>query len=124
MRAGSGRLRSVLVIGQFAVSIALIVCTTVIYAQTIFARTMDSGYRRDGLIQVDNLGFKGVTLPMSQTLVEQIRRLPGVEAAARTQIAVAPNGNSMADFFLPGSPRSVSLGLYGTETGFFSKPWA
>ncbi|MFA6113318.1 MAG: ABC transporter permease [Sphingomonas sp.] len=117
--AGSGRLRSVLVIGQFAVSIALIVCTTVIYTQTIFARTMDAGYRRDGLIQVGNLSYKGVTLPMSQTLIEQIRRVPGVEAAARTQIAVAPNGNSMSTFYLPGTARSVSLGLYGIETGFF-----
>src|ERR1044072_14849 len=41
--AGTGRLRNVLVIGQFAVSIGLIVCTAVIYTQTVYARTVDPG---------------------------------------------------------------------------------
>jgi putative ABC transport system permease protein len=116
---GSGRLRNILVVAQFAVSIGLIVCTSVIYAQTIFAQTMDAGYRREGLMQVGNLGFKGVSLDQSQQLVERIRRVPGVTAAARTQIAVSPQGNSMAEYFLPGSPSSISLGTYGVETGFF-----
>ena len=116
---GSGRLRNALVVAQFAVSIGLIVCTSVIYAQTLFARTMDAGYQREGLIQVGNLGFKGVQPAQSQALVERIRRVPGVTAAARTQIAVSPDGNSMAEYFLPGSPTSVSLGTYGVETGFF-----
>jgi putative ABC transport system permease protein len=40
---GSGRLRNVLVVGQFAVSIALIICTAVIYAQTVHARTAKAG---------------------------------------------------------------------------------
>ena len=57
---GSGRLRNILVVGQFAVSIALIICTAIIYAQTIYARTADAGYRREGLLQVGNLGFRGV----------------------------------------------------------------
>ena len=43
---GSGRLRNVLVVAQFAVSIGLIICTAVIYAQTVYARTADPGYKR------------------------------------------------------------------------------
>jgi len=117
--AGSGRLRNFLVVAQFAVSIGLIVCTAVIYAQTRYAQTLDAGYQREGLLQVANLGFRGVSADQSRTLVERIRRLPGVQAAARTQIGVAPNGNSGADFFLPGQTNSVSLGAYGIETGFF-----
>ena len=35
---GSGRLRTALVVLQFAVSIGLIICTAVIYGQTVFAR--------------------------------------------------------------------------------------
>lgn len=116
---GSGRLRNILVVAQFAVSIGLIVCTAVIYSQTRYAQTLDAGYKREGLLQVGNLGFRGVSPEQSQALVERIRRVPGVEAAARTQIAVSPNGNSAADFFLPGATSSVSLGAYGIETGFF-----
>jgi putative ABC transport system permease protein len=117
--AGSGRLRGFLVVAQFAISIGLIVCTAVIYGQTRFAQTLDAGYQRDGLLQVANLDFRGVSQEQSRQLVERIRRVPGVEAAARTQIAVSPNGNSAADFFLPGASSSVSLGVYGIETGFF-----
>ncbi|HEX4736602.1 MAG TPA: ABC transporter permease [Allosphingosinicella sp.] len=116
---GSGRLRNALVVAQFAVSITLIVCTSVIYAQTLYARTMDAGYRRDGLLQVDNFGFKGVTNDMARRIEEQVRRLPGVEAAALTQIAVAPGGNSMSSFYPAGTVRGVDLGQYGVDTGFF-----
>ena len=42
-------LRNILVVAQFAVSIGLIICTAVVYAQTVHARTADPGYRRDGL---------------------------------------------------------------------------
>jgi len=116
---GSGRLRNVLVIGQFAVSIALIVCTSVIYAQTVYARTIDAGYRRDGLLQVDNLTFRGVSDDQALSLVDQIRRLPGVRAAAGTQIGVAPGNNSISSFYLPGNANAVSLGVYAVQDGFF-----
>lgn len=116
---GSGRLRNILVIAQFAVSIALIVCTSVIYTQTVFARTTDAGYRRDGLLQVDNLSFKGVNQQQALSLVDQIRKLPGVRAAAATQIAVAPASNSVTYFALPGNSASFEFGIYGVQDGFF-----
>jgi putative ABC transport system permease protein len=115
---GSGRLRGALVVGQFAVSIGLIICTAVIYAQTVYARTADAGYRRDGLLQVGNLGFKGVD-GRDRQAVEQIRRIPGVVAAARTQIAVNPAGNSISQVFRAGSDQPVDLGEYAVETDFF-----
>lgn len=115
---GSGRLRNLLVVGQFAVSIALIICTAVVYAQTVFARTADAGYVRDGLLQVGNLGFSGVD-GKDGAVVEQIRRIPGVQAAAGTQISVDPKNNSMTSVFLDGSTESVGLGLYGVEADFF-----
>jgi len=115
---GSGRLRNVLVVGQFAVSIALIVCTAVIYGQTVYARTADAGYARDGLLQVGNLGFRGVDDRDGQ-VTEQIRRLHGVRSAARTQIAVDPGGNSITKLFPPNSNQPVDIGDYSVEPGFF-----
>src|SRR5688572_3291191 len=53
---GSGRLRAALVVLQFAVSIGLIICTAVIYGQTVYARTVGPGFNRDNILQVDELG--------------------------------------------------------------------
>ena len=53
---GSGRLRTALVVLQFAVSIGLIICTAVIYGQTVFARSVDPGYKRDHILQLDEMG--------------------------------------------------------------------
>ena len=115
---GSGRLRNALVIGQFAVSIALIVCTIVIYAQTLYARTVDQGFNREGLLQVGNLSYKGLN-GNEQRLAELVRRVPGVQSAALTGIGVAPGNNSMTSVFLPGNPSSIQLGVYGAQSGFF-----
>ncbi|WP_126174012.1 ABC transporter permease [Altericroceibacterium xinjiangense] len=115
---GSGRLRNALVIGQFAVSIGLIVCTAVIYAQTVYARSSDPGYNREGLLQVGSLGYRGVE-GRDEQVVEQIRRIPGVVGAARTQIAIDPGNNSMELVFPAGSTQSVELGDYSVEPGFF-----
>jgi putative ABC transport system permease protein len=115
---GSGVLRNVLVIGQFAVSIALIICTIVIYAQTVYARTANQGYQREGLFQVTNLDAQGVD-KITLRLVDEIRRLPGVQAAAATGIAIQPHNNNNTDMFLPGSSSSIQLGYYTTQAGFF-----
>ena len=54
MSARSG-LRSALVVDQFAVSIGLIICTAIVYTQTVYARTVDPGFKRDHILQVDEL---------------------------------------------------------------------
>lgn len=117
--AGSGRLRSALVIAQFAVSIGLIICTAVVYGQTVYARTLDNGYQREGLLQVGNLGFRGVDNRDGQ-VAEQIRRVPGVKAVARTQIGIDPGGSSGSSVFAPGSSQPIDLGDYAVEPEFFS----
>ncbi len=115
---GSGRLRSALVIAQFAVSIGLIICTAVIYAQTVYARTSDAGYKREGLLQVGNLGYRGVDGRTGQ-LTEQIRRIPGVTAASGTMIGIDPANNSVRPVYRSGSDIQVDLGAYVVEHGFF-----
>ena len=115
---GSGRLRNILVVGQFAVSIGLIICTSVVYAQTVYARTSDAGYKRDGLIQIGNIG-RPQAERVARSMMEEIRRLPGVTAVARTSIAVNPGNNSVTTVNLPGSSNPVALGVYGADPDFF-----
>jgi putative ABC transport system permease protein len=113
---GSGRLRNLLVVGQFAVSIGLIICTAVVYSQTIYARTMDAGYKREGLFQVYNLNAPAVE-PVAKTLLEEVRRIPGVTAAGRTSISVNPGNNSMTSARRLGQTQSVQIGVYGMDPG-------
>ncbi|HEX8366107.1 MAG TPA: ABC transporter permease [Allosphingosinicella sp.] len=115
---GSGQLRNILVVAQFAVSIGLIICTAIIYAQTMFARTVDAGYRRDGLYQVQMIG--GARLEqVVDTLIRELSALPGVSAVGRSSIGVAPGNNSVTSVQVPGQPNVVDLGTYGVDPQFF-----
>jgi putative ABC transport system permease protein len=115
---GSGRLRNILVVGQFAVSIGLIICTAVVYAQTVFARTADAGYRRDGLIQVQNVGARQLA-PLLETLKRETAKVPGVKAAALTGIGINPGNNSVNSVYLPGVAKGIDLGTYSIDADFF-----
>ena len=74
---GSGRLRAALVVLQFAVSIGLIICTAVIYGQTVYARNVDPGYKRDHILQVEELG-RAQLWPKAEAITNQMERIPGV----------------------------------------------
>jgi putative ABC transport system permease protein len=115
---GSGRLRNVLVIGQFAVSIGLIICTSVVYAQTVYARTADGGYRRDGLIEIGSVGQPQAEM-VAKSMMEEFRRVPGVTAVGRTTIGFDLGNNSMMGIQKPGAPDHVQIGVYGADPDFF-----
>jgi putative ABC transport system permease protein len=115
---GTGKLRAALVVGQFAVSIGLIICTAVVYAQTVYARTADPGYRRDGLIQVENLGRRQL-LERSTAIADEIRRVPGVVSVGRSGIGVATQNNSNSGVQVPGQAEPVTIGNYSIDPEFF-----
>jgi putative ABC transport system permease protein len=52
-QSGSGLLRATLVVAQFAVSIGLGIAALVVFAQISFARHIDLGFRKDGVIIID-----------------------------------------------------------------------
>ncbi|MEO8453846.1 MAG: FtsX-like permease family protein [Sphingomicrobium sp.] len=114
---GSGRLRAALVVAQFAVSIGLIICTAVIYGQTVYARSVDPGYKRDHILQVENMN-RYQLLPKAEAIVEQMKRVPGVIAAGLTDIGVATDNSSTTGLIPPGSNKMVSIGQYGVNEGF------
>lgn len=115
---GSGRLRSILVVSQFAVSIGLIVCTAVIYAQTLYARSVDPGYKRDHILQVDNMS-RYQLLDKGEAFVDRMKHIDGVTAVGLTDIGVATNNNNTNGVVVPGNPKTVNLGNYRVDKGFF-----
>jgi putative ABC transport system permease protein len=115
---GTGRLRSVLVVAQFAVSIGLIICTAVIYGQTVYARTLDPGYNRSNILQIDEMS-RYQLLDKGQMLVDRMRRVPGVQAAGRTTIGVATDNNSNTSVMVPGRTEPNLIGIYQVDEGYF-----
>jgi putative ABC transport system permease protein len=116
--AGSGRLRNILVVAQFAVSIGLIICTAIVYAQTVFAQTADPGYRRDGLLQVDGIGRRQL-VPLGDTLKQEIERVDGVVSAGRTAIGIATPNSMNTGVQVPGQAEPVNIGNYSVDHDFF-----
>ncbi len=117
--AGSGKLRNALVIAQFAVSIGLIICTAVVYAQTVYARTVDPGFQRDGLIQIENFGRRQL-IERSDMIAQEIARVPGVVAVGRSGIGVATGNSSNTGVMVPGQTDFISIGNYGVDPQFFA----
>jgi len=115
---GTGRMRSVLVVAQFAVSIGLIICTIVVYAQTAFARNTDLGFRREGLIQIDG-GNRAQVIPAREELMRRIAAVDGVEAVTAGNIWVATGQTLNTDVQIPGRSSLPLIGWYSVDPGFF-----
>ncbi|HYW16198.1 MAG TPA: FtsX-like permease family protein [Allosphingosinicella sp.] len=116
--AGSGRLRNILVVAQFAVSIGLIICTAIVYAQTVYAQTADPGFRRQGLLQVEGIGRRQL-VPLGETLKSQVARVDGVTAVGRTGIGIATGNNFVNGVQVPGRQEPVNIGSYAIDHDFF-----
>jgi putative ABC transport system permease protein len=115
---GSGRLRTALVVLQFAVSIGLIICTAVVYGQTVYARSVDPGYKRNNILQVDEMS-RYQLIDKGETIVEQMKRVPGVVAVGRTDIGVSTDNNNNTGIIVPGTNKQVTIGQYRVDEGFF-----
>ena len=115
---GTGLLRNALVIGQFAVSIGLIICTAIVYAQTVHARTADPGYRRDGILQVDELARRQLE-GRTEAIARAVSQVDGVVSVGRTGIGVATSNQTNTGVFVPGREQPVSIGNYNIDDGFF-----
>jgi putative ABC transport system permease protein len=116
--SGTGRLRSALVIGQFAVSIGLIICTAIVYAQTVHARTADPGYKRDGLLHVQGLSRRQL-IPYTEALAREVARVDGVASVGRTSIGIATSNTNNTGIRVPGRQEPVGVGNYAVDEGFF-----
>jgi putative ABC transport system permease protein len=115
---GAGRLRSALVVAQFAVSIGLIICTAIVYAQTVHARTADPGFRREGILQIPNMSRR-VLQPVAEVMKREIGRVDGIVSVARTSIGVSTHNTMGRAVYVPGRSEPVNLGNYAVDEHFF-----
>lgn len=116
---GRGRLMSVLVMVQFAIAIGLIVCTSIVYAQTRHAETIDPGYRRDGLIQLNSAWRFAGDEREYRAARPQLLALPGVVGVGRTNLGLAATNRNVQLVRAGGAAQDLSAGFYSVDPDFF-----
>jgi putative ABC transport system permease protein len=77
----SGRFRNVLVVFQFAIAIALIIGTLVIYSQLNYIRHRDIGYSRDQVLTVLNTNSLA---NQAEVFRNEVDKLPGIVGSTMT----------------------------------------
>ncbi|MEL6546565.1 MAG: ABC transporter permease, partial [Myxococcota bacterium] len=80
---GTAELRGFLVILQFAISIALIISTTVIYRQYEFSQNKDLGFNKNNMLLVRGLSRKDAAR-VSAAFKNEVAKIPGVLAVTRS----------------------------------------
>jgi putative ABC transport system permease protein len=110
LRAGPSLLRSTLVVAQFAVSIGLGITAAVVFRQIDFARKVELGFRRDGMVVVTNIAqlTPDVRDGMAHALNADARIL-GVAYSDGVPFNLFNISNPVAN--TPGGPRPVPAQL-------------
>jgi len=110
-QSGSGLLRAALVVLQFAVSIGLGIAVLVVFAQISFARHVDLGFHKDGVLVID-----GSNLSMSErdSFIKTLRSGPGIVGAANSDSTAVPfNGDTTnQDVTVPGNPSTLTFWVH------------
>lgn len=95
---GTGRrgalLRAALVVIQFAVAIALMICTAILFAQARHLQSVDLGYEREGLIMVSSFADPNLDIAQRSAIRREIEAIPGVVGTAVS--GVVPTGGSFS----------------------------
>ncbi len=90
-------IRNGLVVFQFTISIALIICTIILFQQLRFSQTKDLGLKKENVIIIPN-GEK-MTAANEETLRQELMTMPGVyHASISTSL---PTMKSFGDTYIP-----------------------
>lgn len=116
----STSLRNILVVFQFSASIALVVCTAVIYGQTRYAQSVDVGYVSD-----DKLVLNIQRADNRERLRNELLKLPEISAVVYSSEAPSQDNENNNTFTLidgesnTGESREALLNYHSMGYGFF-----
>ncbi len=120
---GQVSFRSVLVVFQFAISIGLVICTAVVYGQTVYARSLDLGYNQEGKLAVTSFRRLQST-EQEETVRQALSKLPGVDSVTlSSEVPSQDNENNTGFRVLSGGEtesdnRETILNYHGFGYGF------
>lgn len=112
---GAARLRNSLVAGQFAIAVAIAICTLVIDRQTAFMRNADRGYEKSGLLIGQPL--HGNDPVLERRMLDTLRSVPGVTAIGFGELEPAPHSMYRTDYKYAGPNGPVEIQLLVDRVG-------
>jgi putative ABC transport system permease protein len=104
---GNGRLRQLLVVGQFAIAMVLITMMVIVFSQVRFLRSADMGYEPASLIVISQLSRAEVAAK-HDSLLAALRRVPGVVSVTRSLFDPTSSGLARRPAYLPGVPDAAA----------------
>jgi putative ABC transport system permease protein len=119
--SGSSSLRNILVVVQFATSISLVICTAVIYGQTIYAQSVDVGYVSEDklVLSIRNAGDN------RESLRQELLNLPEIESVVYSSESPSQDNENNNNFTLldggnsGGEMNRQLLNIHNMGFGFF-----
>lgn len=118
---GSVALRNGLVVVQFAISVALIIATLMVFGQKQFLLNMDPGYNKENLLVINNMSRNGAE-EKRELLRERIAALPGVVSASLHGDAPISGNESNRSVRIPGddSQQMFLIGVQNVDENFLN----
>lgn len=113
----TSRLRSVLVMLQFAISIGLIVVTFVVASQTNYARNKDLGFSIENKLRLDFMSYRDV-VPVAQVIRNEIEALPSVVGTSFSTRSLPLGGQWGFAFQKIGDPSGTNYNLEDVRVDF------
>jgi len=98
-RGGNLFARNGLVVFQFTVSIALIICTLIVFQQLRYAQQMDLGLKKENVVVIPN-GEKMKPIE-EESFRQELLKIPAVSQASITSDVPGTNFYGFTDFYLP-----------------------
>lgn len=114
---GSGAIRTALVVMQFAVSIGLGIAVLVVFAQISFARAIDLGLDKDGVVV---LRANAMIFSARQSLVHALAADPALKGAALSGDVPFSGNTNNGVFRVPGTPGSSIIRQVSAGPDFFA----
>jgi len=109
---GSSRLRNVLVVFQFTISIALMAATLIVFQQLTFFQSREVGIKKDNLLIIDHADKLGAQLTSFRN---ELANFPGVSDAA---LSMDIRGGFEDIYTREGDDRKVSISAYKADEHF------
>ena len=114
---GAAKARNFLVVFQTAVTVVLIVATTVVYAQLTYFEWLDRGFDPDQLLVIEEMSRNGVT-EKQDAFKEEVQKLQGVTSAALSFEAPTNFYENNTHVRIPGEGEETSYLLGSTKVDY------
>ena len=115
--SASLKLRYVLVVMQFTVSIGLFISTGVVYSQMKYAENMDAGFNKNNMLVVNRLG-RDAANEKREMLVQEISKMPNIENVTWSNETPASGNENNTMVRTPGMSAEDALLLGQRNVGY------